>query len=277
MVLACAASLFASFPPVSHAAPPLKRTAKLLCNQGGVVCVPASLSHALISNPLTVNIQVTSPLDVDVDWELRDSTGNVLDFGSTEDRGYWAGQHPSPRRTMHVMDFILKPSASTQGTLVLSPVVCMDKDRDGQNEGQDLPQLTIPVRLSTARSVVTLIEPQDPNRFHENYFNWANTHLSTDPTSYQTDMPFTTHQFEVMRFDRKAAVGVIAAAIIDRYRGEGPFYVTHWSLVGSTAHIAMDGSAWSGVSNYVSLVNYLIRRSVSYVPGVEDYVSRLSN
>lgn len=243
-------------------------TPKPLCNEGGVVCVDASLANSFVANPLALSVQVNSTGDVDVDWELRDSSGNMLDLGSTEDRLDWPGSDPSPRRTLHIMDFILRPAGSTQGTLILTPIAHKSQD----DEGEELPQLTIPVRLSTARSVVTILEPEDPNHFHDEYYNWANTHLSSDPTPYQTKIPFTAHQIEVMYFDRRVAVGMTAAVVINRYQGESPWYLTHWSLVGNTAHIGLNGCGWSGVSNYVSLVNYVIRRSMLSIPGVADYV-----
>jgi hypothetical protein len=166
------------------------------------------------------------------------------------------------------MDFILRPAGTTQGTLILSPTAHTGRD----DEAKELPQLTIPVRLSTARSVVTILEPEDPNHFHDDYYNWANTHLSSDPTPYITKIPFTAHQIEVMYFERKLAVGMTAAVVINRYQGESPWYLTHWSLVGNTAHVGLNGCGWSGVSNYVSLVNYVLRRSMLSIPGVADYV-----
>jgi hypothetical protein len=239
---------------------------KMLCNEGGVLCVATSLQDSIVSNPLKLDLQINSPGDVDVDWELRDSSGNILSTGSTEGLKDWPGADSS--YAFHVADFILKPASSQRGILILTPIAYKGNDDDGQ----ELPQLTIPVRLSTRRSIVTIAEPEDPNRFHDDYYNWANVHVSSDPTPYRTSMPFTAHRIEVMYFDRSVAVGITAAAVINRYQGESPWFLTHWSQVGKTAHVAMDGSGWSGVSNYVSLLNYVIRRSMLSIPGVEDYV-----
>lgn len=265
--LASIAAAFALFPLCAAAGSPSLPAAKLLCNQGRVVCVPASLPNSLISNPLTVDVQIDSPATIDVDWELRDSSGRTLDFGSTEDRPDWPGSSASPHRTLHLMDFILRPAASQQGTLILSPSC-----REGSDAGDDLPQLAIPVRLSTARSVVTILEPEDPNRFHDDIYSWANSHLSTDPTPYHTDIPFAAHRVEVMAFEPRVAVGITAAVILDRYRGESPWRLTHWYRVGRTAHVGMQGSGWSGVGNYVSMLNYVLRRSMLSIPGIDNYV-----
>jgi hypothetical protein len=269
VVIAAVVAALAAFPLGAAARQP---GGKMLCNEGGVLCVPGSLQNSLVNNPLKLDLQVNSPKDVDVDWELREGSGSVLAVGSTEGLKDYPGEDTG--YAFHVTDFILKPASSERGTLILTPIRHKANDDD---DGQELPQLTIPVRLSTRRSIVTIAEPEDPNRFHDEFYNWANMHVSTDPTPYRTGIPFTPNRIEVMYFDRSVAVGITAAAVINRYQGESPWYLTHWSRVGKTAHVAMDGSGWSGVSNYVSLLNYVIRRSMLSIPGVEDYVYDRTN
>jgi hypothetical protein len=48
--------------------------------------------------------------------------------------------------------------------------------------------------------------------------------------------------------------------------------VTDWHQEGNTAHVKIAGDGWAGVSYYLMEVEYLIRKSVLNLPGIEKFV-----
>lgn len=241
---------------------------KLLCNEDKTVCVAASVSSSLLANPLRFDLQVNSP-GVELKWELRDSTGQVIDAKSTEERMDWQDKH-SPKQTLHILDFILKPATSGRGTITLTPTLYIWKGYTTIGGGKSLPELSFPVRLTTARSVVTILKPEDPDAFQDEVYEWADSDEPRQP--FKTNIPFKPVHIEVMRFNPNAVIGITAAAVLDRNPGQASWYVTHWSRAGDIAHIGIEGGDWAGVYHYATLLDYLLEESILALPGIKHFV-----
>lgn len=236
---------------------------KLVCNQGGTVCLAADISNSLIANPLRLDVQVTSRDFVELAWEIRDSTGKLLDTNSTRGRMDWSNENLAPRRTLHLLDFILQAADSDRGTITFRPT-----RYHFNSSGNPLPILRVPIRLTRRTSVVTTLQPQNPVGFDDEFWKWwfDSPH---NPPVFQTDMPFESVQIKSMYFDPDATVGFVAAAVLSRNPGQSPWYVTDWHTTGDTAHIAIKGSGWAGVANYLGLLNYLMQRAMQTIPGIQ--------
>jgi len=114
----------------------------LLCNEGRIICVSRSVAHSLISNPFGLEVRVNSADDIELDWEIEDSTGQVLHSSSTYDDVDIPTRHSSPNPTLHIQGFLFKPAKSRSGTLILSP------SRFSVSIGKtDLPAFRIPVQI----------------------------------------------------------------------------------------------------------------------------------
>jgi hypothetical protein len=130
---------------------------QLLWNEGRILCVPANMANSLISNPLKITVIVNSADDIQIDWELDDGGGKLLEAVSQYDD--YDSQNPvwSTSRAVLVQGFISRPSESERGTLTISP----SRYTIG-NGTEDLPKLRIPVRLTTATTTITILTPADP-------------------------------------------------------------------------------------------------------------------
>jgi hypothetical protein len=117
----------------------------------------ANMANSLISNPLKITVIVNSADDIQIDWELDDGGGKLLEAVSQYDD--YDSQNPvwSTSRAVLVQGFISRPSESERGTLTISP----SRYTIG-NGTEDLPKLRIPVRLTTATTTITILTPADP-------------------------------------------------------------------------------------------------------------------
>jgi len=236
----------------------------LLCNETRVICVPQSVVHSLISNPFRIEVKVNSPDEIEVDWKIVDSTGEVLESSSTYDYPDMPTRDSSPAKILRIQDFIFKPARSERGTLFLRP------SRYAITTGKvDLPGIEIPVRLTTKTSIVTTLEPADPQELG-NAVNEAMD--SSDFSAFDPKLKLVQRHVTVMRVNRDAIIGVTAEAVLRADPGQGPWHVTSWHQVGDTAHVRIAGDGWAGVSYYLTSVSYLIRKSVLNLPGVNHFV-----
>jgi hypothetical protein len=206
---------------------------------------------------------VNSPDDIEVDWEVDDSAARVLESSSTYDY-LNITRDSSPTKTLHIQDFIFKPARSESGTLILRP------SRYTVPTGKtDLPGLTIPVRLTTLKTLVTTLEPED----HQALGNAVSEAMdSSNLSKFDPKLKLVRHRVTVMRVDRDAIIGVTAEAVLRSAGGQGPWHVTDWHQEGSNACVKTDGGAWAGVTYYLMYVNYLIRKSVLDLPGIKSFV-----
>ena len=235
-----------------------------LCTEGRIICVPTSPKNSLVSNPFRIDVQANSRDDIDIAWEIRDSTGQILEKSSTNDYSDQPTQDLTVGRILHVQAFIFTPSKSQRGTVVLTP-----SRYTIQTGGVDLPGITIPVCLTTAQSTVSILEPDDPDALRgavseaEDNSNFSN---------FDPKLKLLPLRMTVMRVDQGAIIGITAEAVLRSHGGQSQWHVTGWHQEGNIAHVKIAGSGWAGVSYYLAEVGYLIRKSVLNLPGIKSFV-----
>jgi hypothetical protein len=138
-----------------------------------------------------------------------------------------------------------------------------------QTDNADLPEMKIPVKLTTDRSWATIMEFPKSEASNSVIDDWIS---SQNPSESGPDVQLVPHRVEVMQFDRTAIIGVTAEAVLQSSPGQGPWTVTQWHRDGSTAHITIHGDGWAGVTYYLTEVTYLIKKSVLKLPGIKQVV-----
>jgi hypothetical protein len=268
VVIACAATLALVCSPIRAVSSPCKarlgKESPDLCAPDRVICVASSVTNSLIHNPFRMVVQVNSADNIYVAWEIKDSTGRVLESDSTY--GYANGpiQDFLIHGAWHIQAFIFTPAQSEQGTVTLTP-----SRYTIQTGGVDLPGITIPIRLTTAKSAVVILEPQNPDDLKGAASDWvqAETHAAFNPK-----LKLETRRIEIMRFDSAEIIGATAEAVLRAWPGQGPFHVSRWRQSGSTAHVALVADGWAGVTYYGTEVSYLIEKSLLSLPGVKQVI-----
>jgi hypothetical protein len=237
-----------------------------LCAPGRVICVSRSVNNSLIRNPFRIAVQVNSADDIYVAWEIRDNTGLVLESDSTYHYANGPIQDFLIGGAWHIQAFIFTPAKSDQGTLTLTP-----SRYTIQAGGVDLPGITVPVRLITAKSTVTILMPDNPDELKGAAREWVEG--ETHPLAkFDPKLSFSTRQIEIMQIDQAAIIGATAEAVLRSWPGQGPWHVTHWRQSGSTAHVTLVADGWAGVTYYAAQVSCLIEKSVLNLRGVKKLV-----
>jgi hypothetical protein len=240
-------------------------SANLLCSEGKIICISASVERSLISNPLRIEVRVNSPNPIEVNWEIDDKTGQVLDSSSPSEYIYTPGAETSPEKPLHIQDFIFKPPTSTSGTLVLIP----KSYTVATGEWIDLLGLKIPVRLTTAKTMVTTLEPEAPGALQSAVNEWMDEESHSSP-EFDPKLKLVAHRVAIMRVDRDANIGATAEAVLRSKHGQQEqWHVRDWRQEANIAHIKISGDGWAGSSSYWTAVQYLIRKSVVHLPGIE--------
>lgn len=231
-----------------------------LCSKDSVICVSDSVSNSRIENPLRIDVQVNSTDNIDVAWEIRDKGGQVLESSSTFDYADQPTQNFTAGRTLHIVAFILSTAKTEQGTLTLTP------SRYTIETGSvSLTGITIPVRLATAESTVTVLEPASSEELRGAVAEWIEGEHRSE---FKPKLKLIPRRIEIMRFDKAVIVGATAEAVLRSFPGQAPWHVQHWQTTGSTAHVTLAGSGWAGVTYYLTSVSYLIEQSVLNIPGI---------
>ncbi len=240
---------------------------QLLCNEGRMLCVPANMANSLISNPLKITVIVNSTDDIQIDWELDDGGGKLLETVSQYDD--YDPQNPvlSPSRAVLVQGFISSPSESARGTLTISP----SRYTIG-NGTEDLPKLRIPVRLTTATTTITILTPEDPKAFDDAVTTWMDSPTDHGNSEFDPNLRLVPQKVTIMHVEPSAMIGATAEAVLRADPGQGPWHVTDWTRDGDTAHVRIIGDGWAGVSYYLTGVTYLIRKSVVNLPAIKKLV-----
>ena len=83
-----------------------------MCNQDGSLCVKPALAHSLIQNPMHFEVRVRRAETVDLEWELRDASGKLLDEDSDDRLDYLVSRSSDSERTFGVRDFAIAPAKS---------------------------------------------------------------------------------------------------------------------------------------------------------------------
>ena len=235
-----------------------------LCSKGRIICVSDSVANSPIENPFRIDVQVNSTDDIDVAWEIRDNSGQVLESSSTFDYAGQPTQNSRAGRTLHIVAFIFSTTKTQQGTLTLTP------SRYSIETGLiSLTGITIPVRLTTAKSTVTILEPANSEELKRAVTEWVEGEHRGE---FNPELKLIPRHIEIMRFDKAAIIGATAEAVLRSFPSQGQWHVMHWQATGSTAHVTFAGGGWAGVTYYLTSVSYLIEKSVLNVPGIRKLV-----
>jgi hypothetical protein len=235
-----------------------------LCAKGNVICVAKSLTNSVLTNPFKIDIQVNSGDDIQVGWEIRDGTGEVLESSSTYEHAGSPTEDFTPGRIFHIRDFIFIPAKSEHGTLTLTA-----SRYTIQTGGVGLPGITIPVRLMTANATVRILVPEKPNELNGAAAEW----IEGGPhDSFNPKLKLVERRQQVMRFEPQDEIGVTVEAVLRAWLGQEQWHVVDWRQVGTTAHVAIVGGGWAGVSYYGAEVGFLIEKSVLSLPHVRKFV-----
>ena len=239
----------------SPAAPPSG-----LCNEDKTVCVAASVAHSMITNPLTLDVRLTAPDWELLNWKLTDDAGRVL--GTSAEIEYFHDLRASQPTLVHIHNFILTRATSPTGTLTLTP-------RTLVADYVDLPGLAIPVRLGTATSVVTTIDPESGEAFNQALNRWMDGESVGD---FDPKVRLVPHPITIMGIERGAIIEATAEAVLRKYPGQAVWHVEKWRREGTTVYVAVRGETWAGSSGYGQMVCYLITRSLLNLSGIKKVV-----
>jgi hypothetical protein len=260
--------LLVSFVAIESAAareiPTFGASSNSLCSKGRIICVSDSVANSLIENPFRVDVQVNSRDDINVAWEIRDNSGQVLESSSTFDYADQPTENFTLGRMLHTVAFIFSTAKQEQGTLILTP-----SRYTIETGAVSLTGITIPVRLTIEKSTVTILEPADSNELKGAVTEWVEGEHHGE---FNPKLQLIPRHIEIMRFDKAAIIGATAEAVLRSFPGQEQWHVMHWKATGSTAHVTLVGSGWAGVTYYLTSVSYLIEKSVLHVPGIQKLV-----
>ena len=262
MLASALAGSLASECSASKASPAaLPKGAGLLCSDSQVICVPKSLEQSLISNPLELTVEANFA-DVEVAWEVVDSTGQSLESFSTFQYLEPFSDQTSSSKTLRLNDYALQPSKSGRGTLVLTP-----SRYDGTQGVKEFPKLRIPVRLNTATTVLTILLPADSEKYE------AEVSSSIDDSKpFAPVTPLVPHSVTVMKVKGEDVMAATVEAVLRAKPGQAQWHVTGIRVDGKTAHVRITGDNWAGVSYYARSVYYLVAASLRKFPGIKHVV-----
>jgi hypothetical protein len=244
--------------------PTFAASSNSLCSNGRIICVSDSVANSLIENPFRIDVQVNSTDDIDVAWEIRDNGGQVLESSSTFDYADQPTENSTLGRMLHIVAFIFSTAETEQGTLILTP------SRYTIETGAiSLTGITIPVRLTTEKSIVTILEPANSNELKGAVTEWVEGEHHGE---FNPKLKLIPRHIEIMRFDKAAIIGATAEAVLRSFPSQGQWHVIRWQATGSTAHVTLVGSGWAGVTYYLTSVSYLLEKSVLNLPGIRKLV-----
>lgn len=234
----------------------------LLCNEGRIICVSQSAEYSLISSPLKVAVEVNSSDDIQLGWEVNDSTGQTLESGSTYECPVEAAVKGTSKR-FDITDYVLQPSKSDSGRLVLSP------SRFNTLSGKtDLPKLKIPVRLDTATTVLTILLPKNSHEYQGEVI----TSINEGEADFVPKTPLVPQSVTVMKVEKNGIMAATAEAVLRAMPGQSPYHVTGFDVHDRTAHVKISGNAWAGVSFYWRSISFLVKKSLLQFPNIREVV-----
>lgn len=235
-----------------------------VCNQGSTLCVNAALSQSVVQNPLYFEVQVRCPDGVDLDWDLRDASGKLLDQDSDGSLAFLVSRASPSRRILAVRDFGLAPAASGHGTLVLHATAF-----SATRPNYPLPELSIPVRLDLRTTNVTYAVPADAHAFSQAIANSVESDPA-HPVPVQAQIQWRTRT--VLDTPPAMLGGAAAEAAARADPSQGTWHVAYYRTTATTAHIAISGEGWAGVSYYLAGLHYLLQKTAEHQPGVRRVV-----
>ena len=234
-----------------------------ICNQGGTLCVKASVEQSVVRNPFYFEVHVRCPVQIVLTWELHDDSGEVLDQDQDGRLVFLVNKASESERTLAVRDFALAPAKASRGTLVLRA-----KTYSINGENHTLPELQIPMRIDRRTTKVTYAVPAG-NEFSRAVIDSVESD-SAHRIPMQAEVAFRT--MNLMYVQPAMLGGSAAEAAARSYPGQGPFHVVDYSEADGTAHLTTLGSGWAGVTYYWTGLDYLLEKTLERQPGVRRVV-----
>lgn len=232
-----------------------------LCNEGATVCVPENVENSLISVPLDITVSVKTSGQTEISWEVTDSTGQILESGSTSDYRFPVQSESQTRKTLRIRDYFLRPPNSNTGTLILSP------SRLSSSGGSTkLSQLKIPVRLDTTRTILTVVLPANHDEFAAAVAEWVDDGQQGE---LAFNGPLVSQTVTVMHLRPADVVGATAEAAVRAWPSQGTWHVIDSSTVRDTARVTLNGDGWMGVTYYLAEAHFIITKSLLQLPAVK--------
>lgn len=247
-------------PIVAQQAPAAADRSNRLCNADETFCVAKSLEHAQISPPMVIVVGMASAQRVDVQWEVRDATDKTLASGTSHEVDTDASGAPLSSKAFIIREYMLQVAATREGTLVFTPSAIDSSSK------KELPKLEIPVELNTETTTLTILAPEDMDKYS------AEVHASVDSGDevFSAKTPLVPQTVTVMKTKSSGIPGATAEAVLLRWPGQGPWRVFGVDLRDGVAHVTISSAATESVSYYATAVSYLIQMSLLRLPGVQQ-------
>jgi hypothetical protein len=155
-----------------------------------------------------------------------------------------------------------QPAKSGTGTLTPTP------SRTNPSSGKtDLPALKIPIHLSTATTLLTVLLTADDASFRSEVAEWVE---GEQHEAFLPKSPFVQRTVTVMQVDPSHIVGATAEVAARAWPGQGIWHVVDSRREGDTAHITLLGDGWAGVAYYLAGLHAIISKSVVQIPGIKE-------
>ena len=235
----------------------------LICNQGGSVCVEASLQNSAVEIPLFFVVHLKTQGTVTLSWELRDDTGQLLDRDPDGRLAFLIASASATERTLGVRDFYLSPAKSSHGQLALHVT------KPGSSDDQALPDLSIPVRIDLRTTDVIYAVPAN----HDEFANAINDSVESDP-AHRLPMraKITWRKKTLLHVRPGLAAGAASEAAARDDSGQSLWHVIEYKKDGATAHLTTLGDGWAGVTYYLAGLDYLLEKTAEHQAGVRHVV-----
>jgi len=237
-------------------------TAAPWCSDGKVVCVSPQMRNAKVASPLHIHAQITANDDVQINWQLKDSTGASLAAGSTWDDPEALKRISATAEAFDFVVYLIDPARSDHGALTLTPT-----RTDVSSEKMNLPPLVIPVRLETATSELTILVPEDRAGYDADVEAYADEPVAKD---FAPKTPLVPQKVTVMKVDESSRMAATAQAVLRSMPAQGgPWHVESLRLDKGTAHLKLSSDAWAGVSYYWLAVGHLLEKTLEQFPAIQ--------
>jgi hypothetical protein len=243
--------------------PSAAKVAVPLCNQGNTICVWTAMRNAKVSSPLRIQARISAKDDVQVTWELKDDTGASLASGSTWQERETLRRRSTSAEELDARVFLIDPAKSDHGLLILTPV-----RTDVSSEKVNLPSLSIPLRLETETTELTILMPKDVAGYDADVQAYAD---EPKPTDFAPKTPLVPQTVTVMKVDESSRMAATAQAVLRAMPAQGgPWHVESLVVENGTVHLKLSSDAWAGVSSYWLAMGYLLEKSLEQFPGVRQ-------
>ena len=108
----------------------------------------------------------------------------------------------------------------------------------------NLPGAVIPVRLTTAKSTVRILEPANPNELKDAASDWVQSEHHEGHPEFRPKMKLVAREIEIMWFNPSEILSATVEAVLRSWPGQGSWHVSHWQQRSSTARVTLVGDDW---------------------------------